>query len=115
MRSLFLSILGSLLLVSGGWETDFNKAVQTAKQEQKVILLNFSGSDWGGPCIRLHDDVFASKVFTDYASEHLVLVNADFPRLRKHQLSTGQQKKNDDLANLYDRQGIFPMTLLLSA
>lgn len=110
----FLIALVSSLLLSAGWETDFQKAQQSAQTEHKLILLNFSGSDWCGPCIRMHKEIFESSSFTSYANEHLVLVNADFPRLKKHELSKDQQKKNDELADKYDKEGIFPMTVLLN-
>jgi thioredoxin-related protein len=79
------------------------------------LLLNFSGSDWCGPCIRLHKEIFDSEVFTKYADENLVLVNADFPRLKKNMLSKEQQKQNDALADKYNTDGAFPLTLLLDA
>jgi len=44
-----------------------------------------------------------------------VLVNADFPRLKKNMLSKDQQQKNEALADLYDREGAFPLTLLVNA
>src|SRR6185295_9772586 len=81
----------------------------------KLILLNFSGSDWCGPCIRLRKEIFESVLFKNLADNNLVLVNADFPRLKKNQLSKDQQKKNDKLADKYNPQGIFPYTVLLSS
>ena len=99
---------------SSGWMTDFDLAKQKAKDEHKYILLSFSGSDWCIPCIRLHKDIFESKVFTDFADEHLELLNADFPRLKKNQLSKEQQKSNEALADKYDPQGSFPYTVLLT-
>jgi thioredoxin-related protein len=113
MQTLLIALVSSFLL-STGWETDFNKAQQSARSEHKLILLNFSGSDWCGPCIRMHDDIFEKSNFTEYANEHLVLVNADFPRSKKHELSKDQQAKNDKLADKYDKEGIFPLTVLLS-
>jgi len=98
-----------------GWETDFENAKARAVKEQKLILLNFSGSDWCGPCIRLEKDVFENSEFKNYADANLVLVNADFPRLKKNQLSKAQQKSNDALAEIYNSQGIFPKTLLIDA
>ena len=112
MQTLLISIFSSLLLTTG-WGTDFNKAQQSAKSEHKLILLNFSGSDWCGPCIRMHKDIFDGNSFTQYATDHLVLVNVDFPRLKKHELSKDQQKKNDELADKYNKDGIFPLTVLL--
>ena len=115
MRFLLMTLLTSLLVSANPWETDLAKAQQTARSERKIILLNFSGSDWCGPCIKMHNDIFESKVFTSYANDHLVLVNADFPRLKKNQLSKEQQSKNDQLADAYNKEGIFPLTILLSA
>jgi thioredoxin-related protein len=97
------------------WLLDFSDAQQQAKQEQKQILLNFSGSDWCGPCIRLTKDVFQSPEFEALAAKELILVRADFPRSRKNQLSPEQQKKNDALAERYNSKGSFPLTLLLDA
>ena len=82
--------------------------------EHKFILLNFSGSDWCGPCIRLHKDVFASEHFLSIAKNKLVLINADFPRSKKNQLSAEKQKINDQLADKYNPKGNFPFTLLLN-
>ena len=110
-----LVLLVHFVIAFPGWETDFSKAKTLAEQEHKFILLNFSGSDWCGPCIRLHDEIFESNVFKEYASSHLVLLNADFPRLKKNQPSKEQQKKNEALADRYNSQGSFPLTLLLTA
>lgn len=98
-----------------GWQTDFDKAKQQAGQEKKYILLNFSGSDWCGPCIRLHDEIFETPSFKEFSNANLVLLNADFPRMKKNQLPKDQQKKNEELADKYNSQGAFPLTLLLSA
>jgi thioredoxin-related protein len=113
MQALLITLFSSLIL-STGWETDFSKAKQSAESEHKLILINFSGSDWCGPCIRMHKEIFENNSFAQYANEHLVLVNADFPRLKKHALSEDQQAKNDQLADKYNKEGIFPLTLLLT-
>ena len=114
MQILWTAILSNFLFFSSPWETNFEKARQSAQSEHKLILLNFSGSDWCGPCIRLHKDIFDNSSFTQYANDHLVLVNADFPRLKKHKLPEDQQKMNDELADKYDKDGIFPLTLLIT-
>ena len=44
-----------------------------------------------------------------------MLVNADFPRMKKNMLSKDQQQKNDALADAYNSDGVFPLTLLLNA
>ena len=115
MMILWTALLNLFFLSSPIWETDFEKAKEEAKSEHKYILLNFSGSDWCGPCIRMHKEIFESADFDEYSNEHLVLLNADFPRLKKHSLSSDQQKKNDQLADTYNKEGRFPLTLLLTA
>lgn len=113
---LTLSLLILSIFVSyPEWLTDFNKAQQEAAQNKKMILLNFSGSDWCGPCIRMKKEIFDVDVFNNYAAEHLVLVSADFPRLKKNQLSKEQTKQNEGLADKYNKEGKFPLTVLLDA
>jgi hypothetical protein len=110
---------GGLLQMRGsqgrGWYNDLQLARQIAQKEHKDILLNFSGSDWCGPCILLRKEIFDDPVFTKMADTTLVLVNADFPRLKKDRLPPAQQKLNDDMADHYDPKGLFPLTLLLNA
>ena len=115
MKTLLFLFFNSFLFSNVNWETDFNKAQHSAQSEHKYILVNFSGSDWCGPCIRMHKEIFDNNSFTQYAADHLVLVNADFPRLKKHELSKEQQKQNDKLADKYNKNGIFPLTVLLNA
>jgi thioredoxin-related protein len=115
MRFYSFFIIALLLKLSAGWETDFDLAKQKAQQQHKYILLNFSGSDWCGPCIKLHNEIFESNSFKNFADSSLILINADFPRLKKNQLSKDQQKKNDKLADTYNSQGSFPYTVLLTA
>ena len=88
-------------------------AKEQATENKELILLNFSGSDWCIPCIKLHKEVFESDAFNSYAADNLVLVNADFPRLKKNGLSKEQEKRNEVLADKYDKQGHFPYTVLL--
>lgn len=97
------------------WLTNFDEAVNTAKTENKNVLLNFSGSDWCAPCIKMKKEVFESEAFQALASESLVLVRADFPRNKKHQLSKEQTQHNEALAEKYNPKGKFPLTLLIDA
>jgi len=115
MRVYCVALLCVLMLSFTTWETNFDKALHTAKSEHKFLLLNFSGSDWCGPCIKMHADFFEAADFKTYAENKLVLVNADFPRQKKNQLSKELQKQNDHLADSYNSNGSFPLTVLLSA
>src|SRR5450432_635487 len=96
------------------WHYNLDEAKQIAQKEHKFILLNFSGSDWCGPCIRLHKEIFGSELFEKFAETNLILINADFPRLKKNQLTASQQKINDAIADQYNSKGSFPLTILLN-
>ncbi|WP_259068973.1 thioredoxin family protein [Mucilaginibacter sp. X4EP1] len=112
MKLLLISfILG--LTINVTWLGDFNDAVTEAAKSHKYILINFSGSDWCGPCIRERKEILENDVFEKYASEHLVLVRADFPRQKKNQLSKEQIEKNEKLADKYNPDGKFPYTILV--
>ena len=103
----------TIFSASVSWLGDFNTAKTEAAQNHKLILINFSGSDWCGPCIRLRKEILESNTFENYASDHLVLVRADFPRQKKNQLPKEQVKLNETLADQYNPDGKFPFTLLV--
>ncbi len=94
------------------WLDDFSAAKAAAQKEGKPILVDFSGSDWCGWCIKLDKEVFSQKAFLDYAGENLILFLADYPRHK--QLSAQVKKQNDELQNKYRIEG-FPTVLLLNA
>ena len=111
LLSLFLFMFSTPLQ----WGNNYEQALLNAQKGHKFILLNFSGSDWCGPCIRLHKEVFTTDAFIQLANDKLVLLNSDFPRYKKNQLTAAQQKINDALADKYNNKGIFPLTVLLNA
>jgi thioredoxin-related protein len=81
------------------WLTDMAKALEKAKAEKKAVLINFTGSDWCGFCIKLDKEVFATGEFAEYAKKNLVLVKADFPRSKP--LPAEQKKANENLQKQY--------------
>ena len=115
MKTILLCLLLIFSLSSVDWLTDFAKAKEQAIREKKVILLNFSGSDWCGPCIKMKKEIFETDKFQTFAGENLVLVRADFPRLKKNQLDKSLKQHNEMLAEKYNPQGKFPLTLLLDS
>jgi thioredoxin-related protein len=110
LLAIYLTMIFS---ASVSWLGDFNTAKTEATQNHKLILINFSGSDWCGPCIRLRKEILESATFENYATDHLVLVRADFPRQKKNQLPKEQVKLNETLADQYNPDGKFPFTLLV--
>jgi thioredoxin-related protein len=110
-----LTIFLVTITLTGEWLTDFETAKGKAGQEKKYILLNFSGSDWCAPCIKMKKEVFEQDPFLAIANEQLILVRADFPRSKKNKLSAEQTLHNEALAEKYNPLGKFPYTLLLDA
>jgi thioredoxin-related protein len=115
MKSICILIVSLTMIAHTGWLTNMDEAKKIAAEKHQPILLNFSGSDWCGPCIRMEKDFFEAASFKSYAAEHLVLLNADFPRNKKNKLTESQLKHNEILADRYNKEGKFPLTLLIDA
>jgi thioredoxin-related protein len=97
------------------WLGNFNAAKDLATKDHKYILINFSGSDWCAPCIKMKKEVFENEAFVNLAEKKLVLVRADFPRSKKNQLPGEQVKHNEALAEKYNPSGKFPFTVLVDS
>lgn len=95
------------------WQTDYEQALVTARNSNKCVLLDFTGSDWCGPCIEMNKVVFSKAAFQNYATKNLVLVEIDYPRRKT--LSEQVTKQNERLKDQYgiDRSG-YPTVILLS-
>ena len=113
MSKTIIGLLFTVLFATNGWLYNLDEARQLARNQHKHILLNFSGSDWCGPCILLRRQILDNPGFLQMADTSLVLVNADFPRSKKNQLDGRQQALNNAMADKYNSQGKFPYTLLL--
>ena len=107
-------LLAALCIARAEWQTDYARALQTAKAQNKRVLLDFTGSDWCGPCIELNKRVFSSKEFRAYADKNLVFVEVDYPRGKKQ--SAGLVKQNEKLAKQYgiEEKG-YPTLVLLDS
>ena len=111
---LLLMTICGLQLSAQEYHTNLDDASQQAREEDKQILLVFSGSDWCKPCILLKREVLHSSEFRAYAKDRLVLVNLDFPYQRKNRLSQAQEDYNAEQAERFNPEGQFPRTLLLN-
>lgn len=92
------------------WTDDFEAAKATAKAQNRFMLLDFTGSDWCGWCIKLDKEVFSKSEFKKYASEKLVCVELDYPM--KNKPSKRVQKQNEELKQQYAIRG-YPTIILL--
>ncbi len=105
--------IGAGAFASEGWMTDFAKAKEKAKAENKSILVDFSGSDWCSWCIKLDKEVFSQEAFKAFAKDNLVLVLLDYPR-DKSKMSAELQKQNEQLAKDFKVEG-FPTVFILDS
>jgi protein disulfide-isomerase len=94
------------------WLTDLPKAQAKAKAEGKLVLVNFTGSDFCSSCMRLHKEVFPAKEFAEYAQKRLVLMEADFPMKKKQ--TPALKEANAALAKQFKVDG-YPTLLVLNA
>ena len=111
LTTLFALALG--LTAGEGWLTNLDKAKALAKEEKKLILVEFTGSDWCPPCKALKKTVFNSNAFKKYATANLVLVEFDFPR-GKNLVTKEQLAYNRTLAKKFGIKG-YPTVILMSA
>lgn len=110
--TLFIVLLFSVYMNAQETKTLQNSFSQ-AKQEHKKVLLYFSGSDWCAPCIKFKKTFIQNEAFQTFASENLIVFNADFPRLKKNALTAEQTTENEKIADKYNPNGIFPLVLVL--
>lgn len=94
----------------GKWLTSLPEAQARAKKEGKMILMDFTGSDWCPPCKALYKNVLSSKDFKAFAQDSLILVELDFPA-RKQQ-SAELKKANKKLKEQFKIKG-FPTVVVL--
>ncbi len=94
------------------WLTDLSKAQTKAKEDKKMVLMDFNGSNWCPPCKALRKTVLNSQAFIDYAKTNLVLVDVDFPR--PSQQTEELKKANEALSKKYNVEAL-PTVIVLSS
>jgi protein disulfide-isomerase len=117
MKRLLVALISGCVLANAiadeaGWLTDLPKAQAKAKAENKLVLMDFNGSDWCPPCKALRKNVLSSKEFVDYAKDKLILVDVDFPRSIKQPEEL--QKANAELAKKFGIDG-YPTIIVLGS
>ncbi len=107
-----LALGSSAAFAAAGWGDDYEKATTQAKAEKKLVLLDFTGSDWCSWCVKMDKEVFSTPEFKQYAQDNLVLVELDFPHNKPQNASTTEQ--NNTLKGQYGVQG-FPTLVVLDS
>lgn len=93
------------------WYTDYSKAVQVAKKENKPLLLFFTGSDWCGWCKKMDQEIFSSPEFAKVVGNDFIFVEVDFPM--NTQLPSAEAQQNATLKQKYGVTG-YPTVIVLS-
>jgi thioredoxin-related protein len=100
------------LAADSQWLTSVPDALARAKKENKLVLLDFTGSDWCGWCKKLDAETFSKSEFTDYARKNVVLVEVDFPAHKDQ--SDELKKANQALQAKYKVDG-YPTLIVLNS
>ena len=107
--SLFL-VISSAAFAAEGWQTNYPAALAQAEKENKKVLLDFTGSDWCGWCVKLDKETFSQPEFKTFAAENLVLVEIDFPHAGTQ--TAAEKAQNAELKTKFSVRG-FPTLVLL--
>ena len=94
-----------------GWLDDYDAALKKAADENKHIVVDFSGSDWCGWSKRIGREVFTIEAFKKAAAEKYILLMVDSPR-KKSLLTEKAKKQNPKLVRKYNIEG-FPTVIVL--
>lgn len=106
--------LFSAVVFSQNWQPTYGEALACAKENNKPLILVFSGSDWCAPCIKLDKSIWQSEDFKSYAKENYVMYRADFPRKKSNRLSEEITGQNNELAERFNPKGHFPLVVVLN-
>jgi len=96
------------------WREHEDEAMRQARETGKVVLMNFTGSDWCVYCKKLESEVFETSEFENWANQNVVLLTLDYPKQSPQDPSIAEQ--NQRLAKRYSQhiQG-YPTVLFLDA
>lgn len=112
LATFLVAAVPSLSWAGDAWKTDYAEALKTAAAEKKMVLLDFTGSDWCPPCKMLHSEILTQDAFNEFADEKLVLVELDYPNAKPQ--SDELKKQNAELAETYGIEG-YPTLIVLDS
>jgi protein disulfide-isomerase len=113
-------ITASLVLVAGcasfvqaaDWGTDLKAAKTEAANSKLPIIMDFTGSDWCGWCVRLKKEVFSTPEFSAWAKDKAVLLELDFPQAKAQ--TPAVKAQNEALQQEFQIQG-YPTIVITDA
>jgi len=93
------------------WTESYDGAKAQAQAEKKLILADFTGSDWCHYCVQLKREVLNRRDFQKWADSRLVLLEVDYPRKKQAQETIAQ---NERLKETFNVDG-YPTVLIMNA
>lgn len=96
-----------------GWTSDSTAAKKQATESKKDLLIDFTGSDWCGWCIKLNEEVFSKEAFKAGVKDTMILVELDYPK-DKSKLTAATIQQNKELEEKYPIAG-YPTIFLTDA
>ena len=103
--------LVSPVMAADGWMTDLPAACRQAAKENKLVLIDFTGSDWCSSCVRLRRTVLDAPAFREYAASRFVLMEVDLPRRKS--FDQALLRRNEAIAEKYGVAG-FPTLMVIN-
>jgi len=121
-KTIFTAIILALILGSTlpafaeyppqGWTDSITEGIAQAEREGKMLLLDFTGSDWCVWCEKLDSEVWNTPEFKAWSGENLVKVFLDYPQ--SINLSEDQLRQNQLLKQYFGIKG-YPTIFLLDS
>ena len=92
------------------WQHKIEDALAMANQGNKAVLVDFTGSDWCGWCIKLREEVTSKPEWVEAATKDFVLCEIDLKR--KTPMPEDEKAYVDAMIRKYQIQS-FPSLLIL--
>lgn len=94
------------------WQYNLDTAIEKAKEQDKKVLVYFTGSDWCAPCKMLKKDLFETTEFKN-VSDNYIWVYIDMPR-NQDLLTPDQLSYNKQIVSKQNKRKVFPLFQVLN-
>lgn len=100
------------VVLESAWLTNYDAALVKAQNENKNVLVFFTGSDWCAPCKMLKKDLFETTAFQDISNDYVMLY-IDIP-MNRDLISAEQLRHNKEVSSRLNRKGSVPLMTILN-
>lgn len=107
------ALMGIAMAAQVEWMQDLEKASTLAKAQNKLLLVEFTGSDWCRACLIQKKRVLSQLEFEEWVQKHCIAVEVDVPHDVKRVGGHAQKQKNEKICEAYDIKN-FPSLMLMT-